>query len=198
MRRESEDTTTTSRGGRWTPRGSYPYGSRVNTYKTSGKDVVLFVSAIVTSVIVAAVVLLRPGKVNPAQGYFQGASPATGYSAWATEAPPTNGRSPSVWQIRVRDRQGHELFRDHFDCPWNTDVYWRWDARDRLWALCSGDVRVSYWTRATDGRWSATAWGTLSSPPAETDAWPPAELLPPRYMQRFPAVARRATPTGSL
>ena len=93
------------------------------------------------------------------------------------------GRDPNlpatnVWVVSIRDPSGaieYQDFDSHF--IWTLNVYWIWDADDRLWLYNSDDGRVWYWERV-DGKWTKNRLRQRHEPPTGPQPNPPPEVYP--------------------
>ncbi len=84
-----------------------------------------------------------------------------------------------VWQVTIADAQGNLLYKDEQSQFVGTlNVYWVWDADDRVWLYNSDTGRVFFW-ELVGGVWVKTEWGYGRVREIERDVEPPPELYPP-------------------
>lgn len=108
-----------------------------------------------------------PNKQNPAlspDGHYQ-----------ARFSSPEGG-----WKIVIVDRQGDGKWTEETPFLPHLQIYWHWDAENRLWIYNSDDGRVHYLS-TTGAGWRMNEWsGNLGAPALpEPKPNPPVELYPP-------------------
>lgn len=110
-----------------------------------------------------------PNKQNPAlspDGQFEAhfSSPASG------------------WDVVVVDRKSGRKHKEEAPFMPHLQIYWHWDADNRLWIYNSDDGSVHLLNRDRD-KWLMSRWGyghrTDSDPGVPPGLTPPAELYPP-------------------
>jgi hypothetical protein len=86
---------------------------------------------------------------------------------------PQPGSAMRVWKVTISDQNQSVLYKDvgsTFAGQFN--VYWIWDASDRLWLYNSDDGMVYFW-ELQNGAWSKNRWERASS-----EIKPPLDVYP--------------------
>lgn len=111
-----------------------------------------------------------PNKQNPAR------SPDGQFEARFTSPAPG-------WDVVIRERRSGKKWKEETPFLPHLQIYWRWDAENRLWIYNSDDGRVHY-LQAAEGAWSMHEWGWGGAPSSESAS----ELRPPNEL--YPSYAR--------
>lgn len=81
----------------------------------------------------------------------------------------------NLWIVSIFDKSGKRLYRDDdSEFVGHLNVYWIWDAKDRLWLYNSDDGRVYFWEMTRKG-WTKNLW---SGKEAKDRFSPPNSLFP--------------------
>lgn len=126
------------------------------------------------AIILAALVLLGLLGLDlfpqPANKQRPARSPSGRYSAYVA-AP------GQYWDVRIKDAGGN-VHEETTEFAGHLNVYWIWDASDRLWMYKGDDGAVHYWQRREDGLWRVTAWSRGHLDGDGSPVAPPGELYP--------------------
>jgi len=92
-----------------------------------------------------------------------------------------------VWNVTISDTDGNVLYEDNSDFLGHFNVYWYWDAEDRVWLYNSDDGRVYFWENVK-GKWLKEKWGYGHTKEIERNIYPPEQMYPhyatPSYKQK--------------
>lgn len=87
------------------------------------------------------------------------------------------------WRVTISDVNGNVLFKDDSEFVGHLNVYWSWDAHDRVWLNNSDNGYTYYWEQDKKNQWrrflcmrEGSPFPTASPSPDETGLLP--ELLP--------------------
>lgn len=83
-----------------------------------------------------------------------------------------------VWKITISDQQSKQLYKDNESTfVGHLNIYWIWDADDRVWVYNSDDGSVWFWELQNES-WSKTNWGFKRNRRIDRDITPPPTLYP--------------------
>jgi hypothetical protein len=90
-------------------------------------------------------------------------------------------RSRDYWDLRIRDLQTGERHVEETDFVGHFNIYWQWDAADRLWVYNSddGSIHIREWN---EGRWDLSE---RDREPSAHDPAPPENFLPHYAQERM-------------
>jgi hypothetical protein len=101
-------------------------------------------------------------RVDPA-GQQQGITSPSGFVARVPIVSMEGRDFATYWCPELRDADGGLLLRDREGFPARFNVYWAWDAQDRLWLYNSDDGAVVIYAAGPEA-WARSQWVRGSEP----------------------------------
>lgn len=93
------------------------------------------------------------------------------------------------WTVTISDPQGNVLYKDESDFMGHFNVYWCWDAEDKVWLYNSDDGRVYFWENI-NGKWRKDKWGHSHTKESDRDIHPPEQVYP-HYEKSHKKITRK-------